>query len=509
MLRKKQHEIMQKRLELWRLQKKTLKPNKPPTSKCLSTGGIKAHGSCGVTHPQQNMKPRTEGSAAKEQRLLSSKRQLLSTSDTTRQNKSSCKSPTIREKLEAWLIDKKQRIELEKSKIKNPPWNSSKRKVPSMKRIQWESEANIQLRDVEASKYLGHYGPTKGRRSTTGRQSVIKPRRKTFDSRENEEGIENVGSCVYSNETERGIRLSYSDLKKPDLSKQFDGNESKSQIDRRARLEKWLATRGKTTHSVRRRRSVRRETFDVMNIEKCHKIHEDETVELNTTIDDCLQSCVNFMNEMKCESKVGVWLQELLERCPQVRNRALFWICQAKIAEHNGVEQNQILALYEEAIDNNAKPTDILKSELKDFTIRHSNIIDTTSYQTPASPQSTPVNRSSNASQLQAVSSALRYCYTPRGAAENTSSVLRYQLVDSTPLINRLDKSIVDEGPQRFLVTPVRRSVRIEKSAKRVQTNPRSNRRCVASLQELPADMECLIMRPNRALEDEFTGSMN
>ncbi|XP_033104883.1 uncharacterized protein LOC117107342 isoform X2 [Anneissia japonica] len=397
-------------------------------------------------------------------------------------------------------------MEFEKAQIKILPWNSNKRKL-AVSHLDWQPDTSFKLRDIVTSKYRGYYGQAKACKLTPGQLlcPVDTTQREAINLKENV--MTEINSVKMSLEEEglEAIRVSSGDLIKSGDLQSTLVNENKTEKNRRARLEEWLTAKGKTPHTVKR--NVRRETFDVVRLspelEQCVPVDEDarlerSEVDVNCALDECLHSCLGFMNEIKNESKVSDWLEELHERCPQVRSRALFWVCRAKVAERACFGQQHVLALYEQAIDHKAKPTDILKSVLQDFTIRYSQRMDTTPCATPKLLLGTPGPVSS---------STLKYCTTPK-VEEGTSSVVRYSLVKSTPIVNRLNKSM-DGSSQRFLVTPVRRSIRLEKIAGRGHSTSRGNNRCISSLQDLPADMESLIMKPNRALEEEFMGTID
>ncbi len=60
------------------------------------------------------------------------------------------------------------------------------------------------------------------------------------------------------------------------------------------------------------------------------------------------------------------------------------------------------------------------------------------------------------------------------------------------------------------MITPVRRSVRLENRRSFLPDNLKDHDVCVSSLEDLPADAPTeFILRYNRALEGEFDGEMD
>ncbi|XP_033105977.1 uncharacterized protein LOC117108134 isoform X1 [Anneissia japonica] len=309
---------MEARLEQWRMQKtnRTSQTRRQPTdkkklpcSKELSSFKTQQKGQMSRSVPSSRRKQRSK----QEDRSAQGQRSVLaprSKQQDVHQCKETSSDLTMREKLEAWLVEKKKQMEFEKAQIKIRPWNSNKRKL-AVSRLDWQPDTSFKLRDIVTSKYRGYYGQAKACKLTPGQLlcPVDTTQREAINLKENVMTKMNSVKMSLEEEGLEAIRVSSGDLIKCGDLQSTLVNENKTEKNRRARLEEWLVAKGKTLHTVKR--NVRRETFDVIRLspelEQCVQVDEDarlerSEVDVNCALDECLHSCLGFMNEVKISS---------------------------------------------------------------------------------------------------------------------------------------------------------------------------------------------------------------
>nr|XP_023676524.1 cytoskeleton-associated protein 2-like [Paramormyrops kingsleyae] len=225
---------------------------------------------------------------------------------------------------------------------------------------------------------------------------------------------------------------------------------------------------------------------------------EDEVHRLVSSIDSSLTDCMQLLEEGCPTERVT----ELLSRLPMAHKFAKYWMCRARILEREG--NLEVLPLFEEAVRVVLEPVDELRTLIyeilkkKEVQTLEAETGEQTDLQDEAQEMSGAVPVTPRATSV-----------LIRGAKEG-SSVVKYKIT-ATPGAQKCQQQEpmhVDGQELRFF-TPVRRSVRIERSARRYPSALREHDPCVASLRdlladELPEGRESLyIYRENEALGDQ------
>ncbi|XP_071786571.1 uncharacterized protein [Asterias amurensis] len=327
-------------------------------------------------------------------------------------------------------------------------------------------------------------------------------------------------------------RLQKPGSNKTDGEPQDDGLSTPKQpwqdrsVDMRHRLESWLAAKGKTpsrySHvlnfkktpaDVRRRKianqraakSSKRGTPSLwqLDTEPSESNQDEVTTALNATMEECI-----LLLQSDCPTEyVSEWLNSLVDKVPTIHRCAKYWLCRITIAQQEEQNANEIINIYERAVEEEAQPIQDVKDSLQQYVIKLLNPIVPTHHQdqSGASPEQpllstdevvTPEARPVRSEQLL------------------QSSVLKYCLTESTPLFDRIRKAIGEHlpatTPRLKLVTPVRRSIRLDQRRSVIPSSLLDHDVCLASLDELQeSGHQEFILRPNRALEAEFLDEEN
>ncbi|NXP55899.1 CKAP2 protein, partial [Heliornis fulica] len=132
--------------------------------------------------------------------------------------------------------------------------------------------------------------------------------------------------------------------------------------ERRARLDKWRASRGKVMRrpplSVllgTQSKSEEKELSSAGSLE--HVLHNEK---VNKTLTECLQ-----LTEQGCQgNEVRAMLEDLMQNIPEAKKLAKYWICCMRLEQKSPLEK--LIAVYEEAILAGAMPKDELRHMLID-----------------------------------------------------------------------------------------------------------------------------------------------
>ncbi|XP_056110681.1 cytoskeleton-associated protein 2-like [Rhinichthys klamathensis goyatoka] len=282
-----------------------------------------------------------------------------------------------------------------------------------------------------------------------------------------------------------------------------------AQEQRLCKLQEWRESRGITyKRPPMPVRLVRRKTVSAIpqpywaSIEK-----EDEVHNIVFAVDRSLDDCIKLLQQGFPVEKV----RDVLSRVPMAQKFAKYWICQARLMEREG--NLEVLPMFQEAIRVVREPVDELRSVV--FEILKKSQIQGTSPM-PKEPEMVETRMHDE----QEVGDVM--C-TPKpvGALicgmRGDSSVVKYKIT-ATPGGKRSQQGVesgqVDGHEIRFF-TPVRRSVRIEKTALRYPTALQEHDPCVTSLCDLageskeevegytrPQSSPVYVYRENEALSD-------
>lgn len=282
-----------------------------------------------------------------------------------------------------------------------------------------------------------------------------------------------------------------------------------AQEQRLCKLQEWRESRGITyKRPPMPVRLVRRKTVSAIpqpywaSIEK-----EDEVHNIVFAVDRSLDDCIKLLQQGFPVEKV----RDVLSRVPMAQKFAKYWICQARLMEREG--NLEVLPMFQEAIRVVREPVDELRSVVFEI-LKKSQIQGMSPW--PKEPE-TVETRMHDEQEVGDVMCTPK----PVGALicgmRGDSSVVKYKIT-ATPGGKRSQQGAesgqVDGHEIRFF-TPVRRSVRIEKTAVRYPTALQEHDPCVTSLCELagegkeevqdytqPQSSPVYVYRENEALSD-------
>ncbi|XP_026052488.1 cytoskeleton-associated protein 2-like isoform X4 [Carassius auratus] len=251
-----------------------------------------------------------------------------------------------------------------------------------------------------------------------------------------------------------------------------------AQEDRLRKLQEWRESRSITyKRPPMPVRVVRRKTVSTLPQPYWTSIeNEDEVHDIVFAVDRSLDDCIELLQQGFPAERV----RDVLSRVPMAQKFAKYWICQARLMEREG--SPELLAMFQEAIRVVREPVDELRSVV--FEILKKRQIQGSSL----TPEETGVCDEEDGDDI---------IHTPKpisaliSGARGDSSVVKYKIT-ATPGGKRGQRGAeagrVDGHEIRFF-TPVRRSVRIERSAQRYPTALREHEPCVTSLCELAAGL--------------------
>ncbi|XP_052453004.1 cytoskeleton-associated protein 2-like [Carassius gibelio] len=280
-----------------------------------------------------------------------------------------------------------------------------------------------------------------------------------------------------------------------------------AQEERLRKLQEWRESRGITykrppmpVHLVRRKTvsAIPQPYWTSME-------NEDEVHDIVFAVDRSLDDCIKLLQQGFPVEQV----RDVLSRVPMAQKFAKYWICQARLMEREG--NLEVLPMFQEAIRVVREPVDELRSVV--FEILKKRQIQGLS----------PMPKESDAVETRVHDELEDIMCTPKpvGAVicgrRGDSSVVKYKIT-ATPGGKRSQQGAepgqVDGHEIRFF-TPVRRSVRIEKTALRYLTALQEHDPCVTSLCDLageskeevkeesrPQSSPVYVYRENEALRD-------
>ncbi|NWV60485.1 CKP2L protein, partial [Malurus elegans] len=257
----------------------------------------------------------------------------------------------------------------------------------------------------------------------------------------------------------------------------------------RKQLEEWLASKGKKYKRPPMMLLQKQEVKPSCRKVKAKEKQENPEQRYQVKINNILTECLKLVEE-------GVQAEELsavLSLVPQPEKFAKFWICQAKLLARNG--PFDVLQLYREAVSAGAEPVEELRETalnmLKD------------------AGQTLEGNLSTGGEQAKDPIpwELMTPCPGERQPAESTPGLVGRPLT-SLPLSVKLQVTSASrgrellEGPELKFLTPVRRSLRIERAGSYYPQMLKDHDPVVSSLSEiLDAEEEtCFFFRKNKAL---------
>ncbi|XP_066233823.1 cytoskeleton-associated protein 2-like isoform X1 [Saccopteryx leptura] len=273
--------------------------------------------------------------------------------------------------------------------------------------------------------------------------------------------------------------------------------------DRRKQLEEWQKSKGKMYKRPPMELKTKRKIIEEMNISFWKSMEKEEEerkaqLELSDKIDSTLTKCLQVIEG-------GVLSNEaftILSSIPEAEKFAKFWICKAKFLASKGTFD--VIGLYEEAVRNGATPIQELREVVLNI-LQNSN-------RTKDGIASESLVAETNITSIEELprdmESGKKFYLSPK----------KREQVPVTPQIIKAEQDIhpgiklqvapipricgMSEVQDMKLITPVRRSARIERAVSRYPEMLQDHDLVVASLNELleVEETECFIFRKNEAL---------
>ncbi|KAL7836840.1 hypothetical protein AOLI_G00281240 [Acnodon oligacanthus] len=265
----------------------------------------------------------------------------------------------------------------------------------------------------------------------------------------------------------------------------LDGRKKSSaaQEERLRKLQEWRESRGITyKRPPMPVKPVRRKTTAALSQSYWTSIEqEDEVHGFVCAVDQSLNDCIKLLQQGFPVDQV----RDVVTRLPMAKKFAKYWICQVRLMEREG--NLDVLPTFEEAIRVVREPVDELRSVV--FEILKKKEAKGSCF--------TPVQKEKEVhSEEEEKSHCDMQTPKPVGAlirgAKGESSVIKYKIT-ATPggkKSQQREKSQRVNGHEIRFFTPVRRSLRIEKTGPRYPAALQEQDPCVTSLQDLLTDGE-------------------
>ncbi|XP_027478202.1 cytoskeleton-associated protein 2-like isoform X1 [Zalophus californianus] len=298
------------------------------------------------------------------------------------------------------------------------------------------------------------------------------------------------------NKTVSGRRVPNGTQTNPNIKKKITAE------DRRKQLEEWQKSKGKIYKRPPMELKTKRKIIEEMNISFWKSMEEEDEekkaqLELSNKINNTLTQCLQLIEEGVPSNAIFT----ILSSIPEVEKFAKFWICKAKLLASKGTFD--VIGLYEEAIRNGATPI----QELREVVL---NILQ--------DPNRTTEGVTSDSSVAETNIRATEELTNKTESEKSCLSLKEGEQVITTPQITKAEQdnhpgiklqiapipriSGMPEVQDMKLITPVRRSARIERAVSRYPEMLQGHDLVVASLNELleVEETECFIFRKNEAL---------
>ncbi|XP_036118842.1 cytoskeleton-associated protein 2-like [Molossus molossus] len=273
--------------------------------------------------------------------------------------------------------------------------------------------------------------------------------------------------------------------------------------DRRKQLEEWQKSKGKIYKRPPMELKTKRKIIEEMNISFWKSMEKEEEerkaqLDLSNKINSTLTECLQLIEGGVLSNEVFT----ILSSIPEAEKFAKFWICKAKFLASKGTFD--VIGLYEEAIRNGATPI----QELREVVLNILQDPNRTRDGIAPDPLVAETNIPSIEELARDVESARESCLSPKEKDQ----------VPATPQVTKSEQdnhpgiklqvapiprvSGMPEVQSMKLITPVRRSARIERAVSRYPEMLQDHDLVVASLNELleVEDTECFVFRKNEAL---------
>ncbi|XP_032218171.2 cytoskeleton-associated protein 2-like [Nematostella vectensis] len=210
-----------------------------------------------------------------------------------------------------------------------------------------------------------------------------------------------------------------------------------------------------------------------------------------------LQDCYDrLLKDEHCDESVASELDDLQGLYACALLCAEFWVCRAKIAERQG-DDGRVVCFFEQALVFRAEPESLLKNAVTEYMAKkkgHQQVIDQDDeivFSLPDDEKDAPPPN------VQTPDPAAR----PKAPTVDDvpSSVVKYSVTKATPFKSRL------QACERSVITPVRRSARLERRSISYPAMLQDHDLVVANLGDLSEDTRKeAVYKPNFAVEAEL-----
>ncbi|XP_052039553.1 cytoskeleton-associated protein 2-like isoform X2 [Apodemus sylvaticus] len=269
--------------------------------------------------------------------------------------------------------------------------------------------------------------------------------------------------------------------------------------DRRKQLEEWKKSKGKTYKRPPMKFKTKRKVIEEMNTSFWKSIEREEEekkaqLELSKKINSTLTECLRLIEEGVLPNEIFA----IVSSIPEAEKFAKFWVCKAKLLASKG--SFDAIGLYQEAIQNGAAPIQELQEVL--------NIMQDTSRSTEVTSDTSAAGTNTTSAEELAKEEESEQPCPPLTETEQVAATARIPKAEwDNPGIKLQVAPIpricgMPEVQDMKLITPVRRSARIERTVARYPEMLQEHDVVVASLNELLEvdKTECFIFRENEAL---------
>ncbi|XP_008158472.2 cytoskeleton-associated protein 2-like [Eptesicus fuscus] len=283
----------------------------------------------------------------------------------------------------------------------------------------------------------------------------------------------------------------------PDVKKKITAE------DRRKQLEEWQKSKGKMYKRPPMELKTKRKIIEEMNVSFWKSMEKEEEerkaqLELSNKINSTLTECLQLIEGGVLSNEVFT----ILSSIPEAEKFAKFWICKAKFLASKGTFD--VIGLYEEAIRNGATPIQELREVVLNILQDQNRARDGITSESLVAGTTIP--------------SIEELARDMESGRKSCLSAKEREQVPSTPQITEAEQdrhpgiklqvapipriSGMPEVQDMKLITPVRRSTRIERAVSRYPEMLQDHDLVVASLSELleVEETECFVFRKNEAL---------
>ncbi|XP_043844033.1 cytoskeleton-associated protein 2-like [Dromiciops gliroides] len=273
--------------------------------------------------------------------------------------------------------------------------------------------------------------------------------------------------------------------------------------DRRKKLEEWLASKGKTYKRPPMKFLAQNKNMQKLNLSFWKSIKEEEETkkaeqDLSSKINSTLAECLKLVEEGARSDEILA----ILSGFPEAERFATFWICKAKLLARQ--DSSEVVGLYEAAVRCGAEPI----QELRDVVLKILKSSKKTTEGVTSETNSTSVKETAK-EELSRES----YFLTPRVRVQEGDAPQLDKKNKDNHLMPRIKLQVTPlprtPGMPAIqavkLVTPVRRSLRIEHARPNYPDRLQEHGTLVASLDQLPmvTEADCFIYCKNEALPEE------